>query len=255
MPFCEECGASVEPALQSCPKCGAQQSASESYVPPSRSLVQPASLASPPSATETLSATRAEPSQTRFCTECGAANALEVAFCTGCGARLVPFSQGTLVGAGSGFSTGEIMVLCGAGLAVASFFLPLVSAAALFGGLGRVVAPESITGIGLFKLAGAWVLLAPALAALAGAFVFLFRDASTATRLHASGWQIVFGAVPASSVLSIFFVPMLPSVLSVGYYGLALGYVAVVAGAFCLLNELAQRREEVAGAGRSGVCR
>jgi len=141
---------------------------------------------------------------------------------------------------------GEILILAGAAVALLSFFLPWLSTPTgmgMFGGLGGWgggMRSDSISGAGLFRVAGAWVLLVPALAALAAAFVFLFRQSPRSVRFQATGWQIFLASPSVVSGISVLFVPMLPSILSVGYYGSTLGYLSILVGSFCVLNQLSR---------------
>lgn len=182
-----------------------------------------------------------------YCTECGTRNENSLKFCTSCGARLEAVPSQLRISpisvsspAASGLTTAESIVVGGAALVILSFFLPWFSAPpglGLWGTLGR---PERITGVGLFNVVGASILLVPVLAALAAALVFLFRQAPRATRLRVAGWQIFLGAPSAVTGVQVLFLPAVPMVLSVGFYGATLGYLAILVGGFVLLNRLSR---------------
>lgn len=171
-----------------------------------------------------------------YCTQCGAENDGGV-FCTSCGERLsaatataIATTPGKVTEFLRALGPGDKAIVGGAALAVLSFFLPWVSVSFL----GQ---RQTMTGIGALQFTGT-VLLEPLVAAVSIAVAFLTRGSSSATKVRAAGWQILLGATFALPGVGALIVPIpfLAGSLSVGWWALTLGYLAIVVGAMMTLN-------------------
>lgn len=135
------------------------------------------------------------------------------------------------------FSLGEKFAVVGTIAAIVGFFLPWFSTPdlgalpALFGKLaGSEPVHVSLSGLDLTKYVGSlyFVLLA---AIASGILLFFFRKRSGPGKLLIAGFLVLIGSLLGpGNLAALLLVPMILSVVGVGYWLLALGYCAIAAG-------------------------